>query len=61
MAGVVQSTKQKLDLFSKVKTAKDQMMSALSIVKFTMNGIKKEKSTLKLLMFSAILSRLKLP
>ena len=58
--GVVQSTKQKLNLFSKVKTAKHQMMQALHIKKFIMNDTKKEKFTLKLLTLSAILLRFKL-
>ena len=57
----MQSTKQKLNLFSKVKTAKHQMMQALDIVKFTTNGTKKENSILKVLMLSAILLRFKLP
>ena len=42
------------------KNSKHQMMQALHIAKFTMNGIRKEKSTLKLLMLSAILLRFKL-
>ena len=40
---------------SKVKAAKHQMMQALYIAKVTMNDVKKDKSTLKLLMLSAIL------
>ena len=52
--GVAQSIKQKLNLFSKVNTAKHQLMQALHIVKFTTNGIKKEKFTLKFLMLSKI-------
>ena len=57
----MQSTKQKLNLFSNVKTAKHKMIQALDIAKFTMNDIKKENFTLKLSMLSAILLRFKLP
>ena len=57
----MQSTKQKLNLFSNVKTAKQKMIQALDIAKFTMNDIKKENFTLKLSMLSAILLRFKLP
>ena len=46
---------------TKVKTAKHQMMQVLHIAKFIMNGIKKEKCTLKLLILSTILLKFKLP
>ena len=43
------------------KSAKYQTMHVLHIAKVTMNGIKKEKSFLKLLILSAILLSFKLP